>query len=49
MEDKEIIELFVSRSEEAISRLSKKYNTYCFAIAFPIQQYVHGSLGAFHL
>lgn len=33
MEDKEIIELFLSRSEEAIVRLSEKYNTYCYSIA----------------
>ena len=33
MEDKHIIELFFSRSEEAIVRLSEIYDTYCYAIA----------------
>ena len=33
MEDKQIIELFFSRSEEAISKLSEKYGTYCHQVA----------------
>ncbi len=33
MEDKQIIELFFSRSEEAIDKLSEKYSTYCYQIA----------------
>lgn len=36
MEDREIIELFFERSEQAIRELSKKYGTVCSRIAFNI-------------
>lgn len=36
MDDKNIIELFFSRSEEAISRLSEKYGRLCEKIAYNI-------------
>ena len=36
MEDKEIIELFWSRSEDAIQEMAKKYEKYCYAIAYGI-------------
>ena len=38
MEDKEIIELFWSRSEEAIQETAKKYEKYCYYIAYGILQ-----------
>lgn len=36
MEDKEIIELFFGRSEQAISELDKKYGKVCYKISFNI-------------
>ena len=36
MDDSVIIELFRSRSEEAIKEAQKKYGDYCFHIAFEI-------------
>ena len=36
MEDKEIVELFWNRSEKAIQETSKKYEKYCYAIAYGI-------------
>ena len=33
MEDREIIELFEIRSEDAVSETEKKYGAYCFACA----------------
>lgn len=38
MEDKEIVELLWSRSEEAIQETSKKYGKYCYSIAYGILQ-----------
>jgi len=38
MEDKEIVELFWSRSEDAIYETTKKYGKYCYAIAYGILQ-----------
>lgn len=38
MEDKEIIELFWSRSEDAIKEVAKKYENYCYVIAYGILQ-----------
>lgn len=38
MEDKEIIEMFFDRKEEAISAASEKYGGLCFNIAFNILQ-----------
>lgn len=36
MEDKEIIELFFDRSEQAISELDKKYGKVCYKLSFNI-------------
>lgn len=36
MEDKEIIGLYVSRSQDAISNTAEKYGAYCYKIAFNI-------------
>lgn len=36
MEDKEIIELYVDRSQCAIANTAEKYGSYCFKIAFNI-------------
>jgi len=36
MEDKSIIDLFISRSENAISETDKKYRSFCRSIAFNI-------------
>lgn len=36
MEDKEIVELFWSRSEDAIQEVAKKYEKYCYYIAYGI-------------
>lgn len=36
MEDRNIVELFLSRSEEAIQETDKKYGRYCYKIAFNI-------------
>ncbi len=38
MEDKKIVELFLSRSEDAIQEMAKKYEKYCYAIAYGILQ-----------
>lgn len=36
MEDSEILDLFVARSEEAIEQIKKKYGNYCKSIAYHI-------------
>lgn len=36
MEDDRIVELYWSRSENAIAETSKKYGKYCYAIAYNI-------------
>lgn len=36
MEDKLIIELYVSRSQEAVSNTAEKYGAYCYKIAYNI-------------
>ena len=36
MDDKSIIDLYLDRSEQAISETSVKYGKYCFSIAFNI-------------
>ena len=36
MEDKKIVELFLSRSERAIQEIAKKYEKYCYHIAYGI-------------
>lgn len=36
MEDEKIIELYFARNEEAITETMKKYNKYCFRIAYNI-------------
>ena len=36
MEDRQIIDLYWSRSEEAISQTDKKYGPYCYKIAYNI-------------
>ena len=33
MEDKEIVELFLQRNEDAVKYTEQKYTTYCFTIA----------------
>jgi RNA polymerase sigma-70 factor (ECF subfamily) len=38
MEDKQIIDLYFSRDEQAISETSKKYGSYCHTIAYRILQ-----------
>ena len=38
MEDSSIVDLYWSRSEQAISETSKKYGRYCFSVAFNILQ-----------
>lgn len=38
MEDQQIIELFFSRSENAISETARKYGRYCYSIAYHILQ-----------
>ena len=38
MEDKQIINLYFSRDEQAISETSKKYGSYCHTIAYRILQ-----------
>ena len=38
VEDKQIVELYWKRSEQAISETSKKYGTYCYAISHNILQ-----------
>lgn len=36
MDDKHIVDLFFSRSEEAITQTDKKYGRYCYSIAYNI-------------
>ncbi|MFG6382897.1 MAG: sigma-70 family RNA polymerase sigma factor [Lachnospiraceae bacterium] len=36
MEDKQIIQMFLNREESAIQEIDKKYNQYCFKIAWNI-------------
>lgn len=38
MEDAKIIELFLSREEQAIAEAQKKYGAYCFAVSYGILQ-----------
>ncbi len=38
MEDKEIIRLYLERSEEAITETASKYGSYCYSVAFNILQ-----------
>ena len=38
MDDKEILELYIARSEQAISETSRKYGRYCHYIAYSILQ-----------
>ena len=38
MEDKQIIDLYFSRDEQAISETSKKYSSFCHTIAYRILQ-----------
>lgn len=38
MDDKEILELYITRSEQAISETSQKYGRYCHYIAYSILQ-----------
>ena len=38
MEDKDIVELFLHRSENAIQEMADKYGKYCYAIAYGILQ-----------
>ena len=36
MDDKSIVDLYFSRSEEAISRTDQKYGRFCYSIAYNI-------------